>query len=42
MTDDRSASLDEPSGNPGATTKKHLPLWQETILLLAIAVVLAS
>src|SRR3954463_378386 len=43
MTDNRSAtSLDEGDRNPsGPRQKKHLPLWQETILLLAIAVVLA-
>ncbi|HEX4470985.1 MAG TPA: signal peptidase I [Nocardioides sp.] len=43
MTDNRSAaSLDEPErDSPAQRTKKHLPLWQETILLLTIAIVLA-
>jgi signal peptidase I len=43
MTDKGSAtSLDESERNPSVTkTKKHLPLWQETILLLAIAILLA-
>jgi len=41
-TDDRSATtVDEPEQTSPAETKKHLPLWQETILLLTIAVVLA-
>jgi signal peptidase I len=43
VTDNRSAaSLDEPErDSPAPRTKKHLPLWQETILLLTIAIVLA-
>jgi signal peptidase I len=46
VTDNRSAtSLDEydgPERKPSAMkSKKHLPLWQETILLLAIAILLA-
>lgn len=35
----RSSTVEEPAAN--ATKKKHLPVWQETILLLAIALVLA-
>jgi signal peptidase I len=30
-----------PAGGPGKKGKKHLPVWQETILLLGIALVLA-
>ena len=42
MTDSSSAtSLDEHEREPSVKTKKHLPLWQETILLLAIAILLA-
>jgi signal peptidase I len=43
VTDSSSAtSLDEHERQPSAKkSKKHLPLWQETILLLAIAVLLA-
>jgi signal peptidase I len=42
VTDNRSASLDESEREPlEPPTKKHLPLWQETILLLTIAVLLA-
>ena len=42
MTDSSSAtSLDEHEREPSVKTKKHLPLWQETILLLGIALVLA-
>jgi signal peptidase I len=43
MTDNRSAtSLDEGDRNPpGPRQRKHLPLWQETILLLTIAILLA-
>ena len=37
----RSSSVEEPSTNAKKTKKKHLPVWQETILLLAIALVLA-
>src|SRR3954470_16652804 len=41
-TDDGTAtSVDAPEQDTSEKTKKHLPLWQETILLLAIAVVLA-
>jgi signal peptidase I len=42
VTDDRSAAPDEPERDSSSRkTKKHLPLWQETILLLTIAIVLA-
>ena len=42
MTDNRSASVDESERQPvEPPTKRHLPLWQETILLLTIAVLLA-
>ena len=42
MTDSSSAtSLDEHEREPSVKTKKHLPLWQETILLLTIAILLA-
>jgi signal peptidase I len=42
VTDDRSAtSLDQDERPEPAKGKKHLPLWQETILLLAIAIGLA-
>ena len=43
MTHNRSAtSVDEGDRNPsGPRQKKHLPLWQETILLLTIAILLA-
>ncbi|HEX3929708.1 MAG TPA: signal peptidase I [Nocardioides sp.] len=43
MTDERSGiSVDESQPEPSAPSgKKHLPLWQETILLLAIAILLA-
>jgi signal peptidase I len=43
VTDSSSAtSLDEHEREPSARKpKKHLPLWQETILLLAIAILLA-
>ncbi|HET7431883.1 MAG TPA: signal peptidase I [Nocardioides sp.] len=42
MTDRSATSLDESERNPSPKkAKKHLPLWQETILLLAIAIVLA-
>jgi signal peptidase I len=34
-------SLDEPRSEPADQHRKHLPLWQETALLLGIAVVLA-
>jgi len=34
-------SLDEHERKPSVKTKKHLPLWQETILLLTIAILLA-
>src|SRR3954449_3584866 len=41
-TDDGTAtSVDAPEQDTPEKTKKHLPLWQETLLLLAIAVVLA-
>ena len=43
MTDDRSVmSLDEsPRDRPARKARKHLPVWQETLLLLGIALVLA-
>ena len=42
MTDDRSAtSLDQDERPAPASGKKHLPLWQETIILLVIAIGLA-
>jgi signal peptidase I len=46
VTDERSGiSLDEPDGpewrSSGSKSRRHLPLWQETILLLAIAILLA-
>ena len=43
MTDDRSATSLDDAERPvrDEKTKKHLPLWQETILLLAIAIGLA-
>jgi signal peptidase I len=42
VTDRSVTSLDESDRNPPpATPKKHLPLWQETILLLTIAILLA-
>src|SRR3954467_7811464 len=41
-TDDGTAtSVDAPEQDTPEKTKKHLPLWQETLLLLTIAVVLA-
>src|SRR4051794_29075077 len=41
-TDDGTAtSVDAPEQDTSEKTKKHLPLWQETLLLLTIAVVLA-
>src|SRR3954447_722106 len=41
-TDDGTAtSFDAPEQDTSEKTKKHLPLWQETLLLLTIAVVLA-
>ena len=42
MTDRASTSLDESDRHPPEQpSKKHLPLWQETLLLLTIAIVLA-
>src|SRR4051794_30104526 len=41
-TDDGTAtSVDAPEQGTEQKTKKHLPLWQETLLLLTIAIVLA-
>src|SRR3954462_13664162 len=41
-TDDGTAtSVDAPEQDTSEKTKKHLPLWQETLLLLTIAVLLA-
>jgi signal peptidase I len=40
--DSAATSLEEPPpSGPSATPRKHLPLWQETALLLTIAIVLA-
>jgi signal peptidase I len=39
--DSTTTSVDEPRPGPAAKPRKHLPLWQETALLLTIAVVLA-
>src|SRR3954468_5464556 len=41
-TDDGTAtSVDAPDRSTSEGSKKHLPLWQETLLLLTIAIVLA-
>jgi len=41
-TDDGAAtSVDVPDQDAPDGSKKHLPLWQETLLLLTIAIVLA-
>src|SRR6476469_6519745 len=41
-TDDGAAtSVEVPERDSSEQTKKHLPLWQETLLLLTIAIVLA-
>jgi signal peptidase I len=39
--DSSTTSLDEPRQGPSGKQHKHLPLWQETVLLLGIAIVLA-
>jgi signal peptidase I len=39
--DHSTTSLDEPRPAPADKQRKHLPLWQETALLLGIAIVLA-
>jgi signal peptidase I len=39
--DTTSTSVEGPRPGPAATPRKHLPLWQETALLLTIAIVLA-
>ena len=39
--DDTATSVDVPEQHTPEKTKKHLPLWQETLLLLTIAIVLA-
>ena len=39
--DGTATSVDVPEQRASGKTKKHLPLWQETLLLLTIAIVLA-
>ncbi len=40
-TDERPLDSEEPVVEDASRKKRHLPVWQETLLLLAVAVVLA-